>query len=479
MSAIEKEIQRIRLLSGYNLKNTLSENKNLINKKIINEDIRRNVRTGAESAELLAKEMKAAEKIKTTMRDIESFKSISKDIEKKVFKNLESFGGIVNKGGQKLKSVDDFVNAVKKGEITPTEIGKFNWGMLRSDISSGSDASKRAARDIATNPSTIKRYQNFDKDTIIQDLMKNKDVPFEKAKLIADEIEVVRKQANLVDDVVKQSDDLLKKSDDAIRQSDDAIKLTSPGKGGKPPKGKIIDPKTGEDITSQVKKIDDEIAVIGKETEMTSKQTEKIKSLIKKEKEITKLREAEAALKEAKKANPRGVIGWFKKNGFIKGMSKIIFNKYVLALAIIGGGGYLIWKNFFQDNGISVQDDGTGTDFTGGGSEGGSSDGSGGGISPEQEAWENDPNAGDGEPGDPLLGKYKKCSKVYKLLCLTTRNYPMIQLLQRDVGVKETGKWGRKTDLAVRNKYGQSELTDAEIRDYLDLDESGSLPGLS
>ena len=472
MSAIEKEIQRIRLLSGYNLKNTLSENKNLINKKIINENLRRG---GVEGAELLAKEMRAAEKIKTAMRDIENLKGISKDIERKVFTNLERIGGVVDKGGRKLKSVDDIVNAVKKGEIMPAELGKFNWGMLKSDISSGSDASKRLARDIATNQSTIKRYQGFDKDTIIQDIMKQKDVPFEKAKLIADEIEVVRKQANLVDDVVKQSDDLIKKSDEAI-------KLTSPGKGGKPPKKKIIDPKTGEDITSQVKKIDDEIAVIGKETELTSKQTQKIESLIKQEKEITKLREAEKTLKEARKANPKGVIGWFKKNGFIKGMGKIIFNKYVLALAIIGGGGYLIWKNFFQDNGISVQDDGTGTDATGGGGEeGGSSDGSGGGISPEQEAWENDPNAGDGEPGDPLLGKYKKCSKKtgYKLLCMTTRKYPMIQLIQRDVGVKPTGMWGKKTDLAIRNNYGQSELTDAEARTELSLDDNQMLPPLS
>jgi len=472
MSAIEKEIQRIRLLSGYNLKNTLSENKNLINKKIINENLRRG---GVEGAELLAKEMRAAEKIKTAMRDIENLKGISKDIERKVFTNLERIGGVVDKGGRKLKSVDDIVNAVKKGDIMPAELGKFNWGMLKSDISSGSDASKRLARDIATNQSTIKRYQGFDKDTIIQDIMKQKDVPFEKAKLIADEIEVVRKQANLVDDVVKQSDDLIKKSDEAI-------KLTSPGKGGKPPKKKIIDPKTGEDITSQVKKIDDEIAVIGKETELTSKQTQKIESLIKQEKEITKLREAEKTLKEARKANPKGVIGWFKKNGFIKGMGKIIFNKYVLALAIIGGGGYLIWKNFFQDNGISVQDDGTGTDATGGGGEeGGSSDGSGGGISPEQEAWENDPNAGDGEPGDPLLGKYKKCSKKtgYKLLCMTTRKYPMIQLIQRDVGVKPTGMWGKKTDLAIRNNYGQSELTDAEARTELSLDDNQMLPPLS
>ena len=477
MSAIEKEIQRIRLLGGYNLKNTLSENKNLINKKIINEQIRRST---AEASELLAKELRAAEKIKASMKDLNKVKGISKQIEKTVFADLsKSFGGVVNKGGQQLKSIDDIVNAVKKGDIMPAELGKFNMSMLKSDISASSEASKRIAKDIGTNSSTIQRYSKYDYDTIVQDLMKQKNIPYEKAKLIADEIEVVRKQANLIDDVVKQSDDAIRQSDDAIRQSDDAIKLTSPGKGGKPPKKKIIDPKTGEDITSQVKKIDDEIATIGKETELTSKQTQKIESLIKKEKEITKLREAEVTLKEAKKANPRGVIGWFKENGFIRGMGKIIFNKYVLALAIIGGGGYLIWKNFFQDNGISVQDDGTGTDITGGGGEGGSSDGSGGGISPEQEAWENDPNAGDGEPGDPLLGKYKKCSKVYKLLCLTTRTYPMIQLLQRDVGVKETGKWGRKTDLAVRNKYGQSELTDAEIRDYLDLDESGSLPGLS
>ena len=145
MSAIEKEIQRIRLLSGYNLKNTLSENKNLINKKIINENRGIIRRGGAESAELLAKEMRAAEKIKTAMRDIENLKGISKDIERKVFTNLERIGGVVDKGGRKLKSVDDIVNAVKKGEIMPAELGKFNWGMLKSDISSGSDASKRVA----------------------------------------------------------------------------------------------------------------------------------------------------------------------------------------------------------------------------------------------------------------------------------------------------------------------------------------------
>ncbi len=47
---------------------------------------------------------------------------------------------------------------------------------------------------------------------------------------------------------------------------------------------------------------------------------------------------------------------------------------------------------------------------------------------------------------------------------MTTRAYPLIQKLQACVGVKETGKWGKKTDVAVRNDFGVSTLTDDEIR---------------
>ena len=62
---------------------------------------------------------------------------------------------------------------------------------------------------------------------------------------------------------------------------------------------------------------------------------------------------------------------------------------------------------------------------------------------------------------------------------MTTPAYPLIQLLQRFVGVKPTGKWGTKTDKAVKAQFGQSELTDADIRDKLMLEPTGSLPALT
>jgi hypothetical protein len=471
---IEKEIQRMRLISGYNRKDTLTENENYINHSFIN--VEKNiknyilerggageVRTASTAMKDLSKVLKAAEDSKAGMKDLGAVSKELKAVESEIFSNVRKMGGeIKTMTGEQLKSVDDVVNAVKSKNISPAELGRFNWGYLKSNVKADSEAAKLISKDIATNPSTIKRYANHDYNTIVADLVKVKNIPTEKAEVIAREIELIKKEAAMTDDIIKKSEDAIKKSEDAIKKSEDAIGATE----------------------QEIKAIEQEIESTKGQIKKTEELTKKLEELNLTKKEQAMLEDEAAALRRNLKKNPRGILARLRQNKIIRGFGKIITNKYVIALALIGGGGYLLWKNFFQDNGVTVEDDGSKLPGTGGDDSSGSDGGNGGtNVSPEekrkQDEWKNNPNAGDGEPGDPLAGKYVKCSDKYKLLCMTTPAYPLIQLLQRFVGVKPTGKWGTKTDEAVRNKFGKSELTDAEIRDTLMLEPTGSLPALT
>lgn len=65
------------------------------------------------------------------------------------------------------------------------------------------------------------------------------------------------------------------------------------------------------------------------------------------------------------------------------------------------------------------------------------------------------PDRGGGRRG----GNYKPCTGTYSLLCFSSK----IKELQKCVGVKPDGYWGRNTEKAVVAKFDKNTLTDAEI----------------
>lgn len=415
---LENEIKRIMLLYSYNQKNTLTENLNNITKEPILEQLR----SGAEEFAKVARELEAARNLKATAGEFKAVSAESRALEKEIMSSIK--GGIVADGKQ-LKTIDEVLTAMKEGKLGDAAKGQFIWSSMKN-LPPNSASAKLYAKEIATTPSTIKRYSNVSKDIdIINDLMKNKNLTKAQAELVLKEIKNVKAEAGVLKDTKTIVSDTTK-LDDEIKAFDD-----------------------------EVKRLDDEIRKTKQSTELKGKQKELVDAKTLEAREANELRNAEATLAKEVKAGKKGPLYWLKKAGYITG--KVIFNKYFLFLAA-GIGGYLLWKNYFSDNGIKIEGDETTTT----GNEKERNTGGGDTVSQETTDWRNNPNAGDGEPGDPLLGKYKACSGTYKMGCMDTTG-DIIQKLQQYVFVKPTGKWGEKTNTAVLNSFGKDTLTQKEI----------------
>lgn len=411
---LENEIKRIMLLYSYNQKNTLTENLNNITKEPILEFLR----GGAEEAAKVARELEAARNFKATAEEFKAVAAESRALEKKIMSSIK--GGIVVDGKQ-LKTIDEVLAAMKEGKLGDAAKGQFIWSSMKN-LPDGSAAAKLYAKEIATTPSTIKRYSNVSKDIdIINDLMKNKNLTRPQAELVLKEIKNVKAEAA----VLKDTKTIVTDTKTAEKEFDDIARDIEANRGR-------VDVKQETNLNVQ---LNIEAA------------------------EAKKLAEGGEALgKAVKEGKTGGALQWLKENKFIQWTKKIIFNKYVLGLAAIYGG-YLLWKNFFSDNGIKIVDDGTTT-----GKEKERNTGGGDTVSQETTDWRNNPNAGDGEPGDPLLGKYKACSGTYKMGCSEKMGDPVIRKLQMCVSVKPTGKWGEKTNTEVLDKFGKDVLTAEDVK---------------
>ena len=417
---LENEIKRIMLLYSYNQKNTLTENLNNITKEPILEFLR----GGAEEAAKLARELEAARNFKATAGEFKAVSAESRALEKEIMSSIK--GGIVADGKQ-LKTIDEVLTAMKEGKLGDAAKGQFIWSSMKN-LPPNSASAKLYAKEIATTPSTIKRYSNVSKDIdIINDLMKNKNLTKAQAELVLKEIKNVKAEAGVLKDTKTIVSDTTK-LDDEIKAFDD-----------------------------EVKRLDDEIRKTKQSTELKGKQKELVDAKTLEAREAKELKNAEAALAKEVKAGKKGPLYWLKKAGYITG--KVIFNKYFLFLAA-GIGGYLLWKNYFSDNGIKIEGDETTTT----GNEKERDTGGGDTVSQETTDWRNNPNAGDGEPGDPLLGKYKACSGTYKMGCSEKMGDPVIRKLQMCVSVKPTGKWGEKTNTEVLDKFGKDVLTAEDVK---------------
>jgi len=417
---LENEIKRIMLLYSYNQKNTLTENLNNITKEPILEFLR----GGAEEAAKLARELEAARNFKATAGEFKAVSAESRALEKEIMSSIK--GGIVADGKQ-LKTIDEVLAAMKEGKLGDAAKGQFIWSSMKN-LPPNSASAKLYAKEIATTPSTIKRYSNVSKDIdIINDLMKNKNLTKAQAELVLKEIKNVKAEAGVLKDTKTIVSDTTK-LDDEIKAFDD-----------------------------EVKRLDDEIRKTKQSTELKGKQKELVDAKTLEAREAKELKNAEAALAKEVKAGKKGPLYWLKKAGYITG--KVIFNKYFLFLAA-GIGGYLLWKNYFSDNGIKIEGDETTTT----GNEKERDTGGGDTVSQETTDWRNNPNAGDGEPGDPLLGKYKACSGTYKMGCSEKMGDPVIRKLQMCVSVKPTGKWGEKTNTEVLDKFGKDVLTAEDVK---------------
>lgn len=128
---ILEDIQRIMLLSNYNMDMTLSENTTLL-------------------------ESLYSDVLKAFSRDVAVSKELTLLMKDAKFISELKTGKIVDTLGQELRTFDDVIKAAKSGTITEKELARFNWAVFKSTPNNAIRI--ELAKDIVKSDSFIKKY---------------------------------------------------------------------------------------------------------------------------------------------------------------------------------------------------------------------------------------------------------------------------------------------------------------------------------
>jgi hypothetical protein len=130
---ILEDIQRIMLLSNYNMNMTLSENTTILENRVLYSDV-----------------LKAFSKDSTIIKELNLLMKDAK------FMNELKGGKLYDKAGKELLTFKDVVQAAKRGTITEKELARFNWAVFKS--TPNNSIRIELAKDIVKSDSFIKKY---------------------------------------------------------------------------------------------------------------------------------------------------------------------------------------------------------------------------------------------------------------------------------------------------------------------------------
>jgi hypothetical protein len=106
---ILEDIQRIMLLSNYNMDMTLSENTTILENRALYSDV----------LKAFSKDGAVVKELTLLMKDA------------KFMSELKG-GKLFDKAGKELRTFQEVVGAAKRGTITEKELARFNWAVFKS-----------------------------------------------------------------------------------------------------------------------------------------------------------------------------------------------------------------------------------------------------------------------------------------------------------------------------------------------------------
>ena len=130
---ILEDIQRIMLLSNYNMDMTLSENTTLLEQRTLYSDV-----------------------LKAFSRDVVVSKELTLLMKDAKFISELKAGKIVDTAGKELQTFQDVIQAAKRGTITEKELARFNWAVFKSTPNKAIRI--ELAKDIVKSDSFISKY---------------------------------------------------------------------------------------------------------------------------------------------------------------------------------------------------------------------------------------------------------------------------------------------------------------------------------
>ena len=144
---LNEEVNRIRLMFGYDSKKTLTENQETISETVI-----------SEQAQFLKNLFKS---------DVKLMRAAATEL-KAEMGALK--GGVSTVDGVILRDADDIMKAVKAGKLAPAELGRVNAQLLRATKNPAVE--KALIQDIVTTPAFGRKYGKMSKAEVKQALMK-------------------------------------------------------------------------------------------------------------------------------------------------------------------------------------------------------------------------------------------------------------------------------------------------------------------
>jgi hypothetical protein len=410
-----EEIKRFRLMSGYDSKKTSSENNRYLNEQ----------ESAVRDVVKALKDAKAA----TELRSVES--AIMRDI-----------AGEIKVGGKELTTTKEVLDALSAGKLAEREAGSFFFSTLRNSKEGGS-LNKATIDYLASQKSTLDyaaRFKNAEelKASILKN-PKNSKMSEKTAEDLANKIFEFR-DAKEVESAktakeLEQSKEL-KKSEEIKKQRERETERYETDKQKiELDNDRILRQSDAEarEAMAQAERSNAKIREIKTKQEAIEAET----LLMREQRELT-------ALKDAK---PNVVLHWLKTNRIVNFVKKVIFNKYVLILAGGSLAAYWVWKKFFKDNGISILDSDNPEDK--------SNPEDGDKKSPDVDLGTSTANNSSSEDGSNDGITYRNCSGTYSIGCKDLTYTDTIKQLQKCLGVKETGYFGKNTErelMSVRNE---------------------------
>lgn len=428
-----EEILRMRLLSNYDMKSTLTENK-----KIILE--RAEVAAGLKSAEEIARLEKQL--VKSSGAELRS--ALEQGLSAKKFV-LTASDGVTT-----LRTADEMISALKAGKLAPIESGKLYRAVFRN--SKDPALLKKVAEVTVEGPTFVAKYGNLNKEGFM--------------RLTQSEMKIGKEQA------------------EALWQAN-RLRLSRAGQAGKVGKGA----KTG------VKSVDDVVGAGRAGANQSQKVV--VKNYLGGFKEADDLaRKIGPEVDDIAKSNGfKNADDWFRKDP--KGMYRYaresgesgrgVFGRIVdwrrrnitwralKTLGILVGGSWLVWYLFFREDDFNVEcdpgfhfEEGKGciADGEGGGDEDDEDDegGEGGGGTPGEGGGKVSPVGPNGEKLQDNEGvRYEICDPPYYKGCVNKKGNTDIKKVQDCLGVTPNGFFNQETEDALKLKINKKSFTPSDI----------------
>lgn len=400
-----EEIRRIKFISEYNSNLTSEENKDLLE-----------------------------EQFRSILRDSSLLKSLSSDIEKVLSSEIKG-GAFVTKELKQVKTVEEVIQALKKGLFSEQEAARLSWNVFRK--SENPAILKSIAKDVVENKTFIEKYGSLNKEAFIGSLKKKYNLNSKQAEELwkansrrisgsTKEAEVAAKEAEVA---AKESEAAARESEAATREAEAATREAESAA------------KQSGSSSKEIETILNELNASEKRWFKNWLKSNKIENFKVWIQEPSNFRKFIADLKS------RGgvwnkVFKWGKRTVLFSGL--IALSKWLIGLGVVGVG---IWWLYDKFKGIGfntecepgyVLKNGVGCVKRGGGDE-------------------------DEEDEEDEEDDYVECDTIYKKGCKNPKGNTDILKAQECLKLNPTGLFDQATEDALFKKINKKTFTKNDL----------------